>query len=50
MLKRLSEYGGYVMVLSSQLVLADLDPSQHRHGCLESLVSGTLVVGGKMRE
>lgn len=30
--------------------LADLDTSQHRHGRFESLVSGTLVVGGKTIE
>jgi hypothetical protein len=37
-------------VLSSRSRFADLDASQHRHGCFESLVSGTLVVGGKTIE
>lgn len=50
-LKKPSEYCnvlyGRVMVLASRLPFADLDVLQHRHGCFESLVSGTVVVGGK---
>jgi hypothetical protein len=45
-LKRPSEYGGlWCFLLPARL--ADLDTSQHRHGRFESLVSGTLVVGGR---
>jgi hypothetical protein len=41
-------YGGLWCFLPARL--ADLYASQHRHGCFESLVSGTLVVGGKTIE
>jgi hypothetical protein len=52
-LKRPSEYSsiwGVTLWCFLPACLADLDASQHRHGCFESLVSGTLVVGGKTIE
>lgn len=48
-LKRPSEYMGWLWCFLPAR-LADLDASQHRLGCFESLVSGTLVVGGKTIE
>jgi hypothetical protein len=38
----------YMCFLPARLV--DLDASQHRHRCFESLVSGTLIVGGETIE